>query len=68
MHVWLVSMGWCGNGRRSCRWFHRRVFMSVGMPPWWSNQHGHVLLARCAAWRQIVATSRTSGKWLWVMR
>ena len=56
------------TGRRSCRWFHRRVFMSVGMPVWWSIQRGHVLRARCAARRRIVATSRTSGEWLWVMR
>ena len=31
-HVWLVSMAWCGDRRRGFRWFHRRVFMSVGMP------------------------------------
>ena len=67
-HVWLVSMAWCGDGRRSCRLFHRRVFMSVGMPVWWSAQRRHVLRARCAAWRRNVVTSRTSGEWLWVMR
>ena len=39
-----------------------------GMPVWWSIQRGHVLRARCAAWRRIVATSRTSGESLWVMR
>ena len=42
--------------------------MSVGMPVWWSTQHGHVLRARYAAWRWIVVTSRTFGEWLWVMR
>ena len=66
--VWLVSMAWCGDGRGSCRWFHRRMFMLVGMPVWWSTQRGHVLRARCAAWRRMVVTSRTSGEWLWVMR
>ena len=30
--VSLVSLAWCGEGMRSCRWFHRRVFMLVGMP------------------------------------
>ena len=58
----------CGDGTRSCRWFHRRVFISVGMPVWWSTQRGHVLLARFAALGRIVVTSRTSGEWLWVMR
>ena len=67
-HVWFVSMAWCGEGRRSWTWFHRRVFMLVGMPVWWSIQRGHVLQGRCAAWRRIVATSRTSGEWLSVMR
>ena len=67
-HVWLVSMALCGDGRRSCRWFHRRVFMLVGMLVWWSTQRGHVLRARCAAWRRMAVTSRTSGEWLWVMR
>ena len=47
-------------------WFHRRVFMLVGMPVWWSIQRGHVLRARFAAWRRIVATSRTSRELLWV--
>ena len=42
--------------------------MSVGMPVWWSTQRGTVLRARCAAWRRIVVSSRTSGEWLWVMR
>ena len=46
----------------------QRVFILVGMPVWWSIQHGHVLRARCADWRRIVATSRTSGEWFWVMR
>ena len=42
------------------------MFMSVGMPVWWSTQRGDVLRARCVAWRRIVVTSRTSGEWLWV--
>ena len=42
--------------------------MLVGMPVWWSTQRGHVLRARCAAWRRIAVTSRTSGEWLWVGR
>ena len=42
--------------------------MLVGMPVCWSIQRGHVLQARCAAWRRIVATSQTFGEWLWVMR
>ena len=42
--------------------------MLVDMPVWWSILRKHVLCARCAAWRRIVATSRTSGEWLWVMR
>ena len=67
-HVWLVSMAWRGEGRRSWRWSHRCVFMLVSMPVWWSIQRGHVLRALFAAWRRIVATSRTSGEWLWVMR
>ena len=44
-----------------------RVLMLVGMPVWWNIQCVHVLRAHCAAWRRIVATSRTSGEWLWVM-
>ena len=44
------------------------MFILVGMPVWWSTQRGHVLRARCAAWRRIAVTSRTSGEWLWVMR
>ena len=39
-----------------------------GLAVWWSIQRGHVLRARCAASRRTVATSRTSGEWLWVMR
>ena len=35
---------------------------------WWRIQRGHMLRARCAAWKRIVVTSRTSGEWLWVMR
>ena len=66
--VWLVSMAWCREGRISYKWFHRRIFMLVGMPVWWSIQRGHVLPARCGAWRRIVTTSWTSGEWLWVMR
>ena len=42
--------------------------MLVGMPVWWSIQRGHVLRARYVPWRRMVATSRTSGEWLWVMR
>ena len=42
--------------------------MVVGMPVWWGIQRGQVLRAHCAAWSQIVATSRTCGTWLWVMR
>ena len=42
--------------------------MLVTMPIWCSIQPGHVLRARCAAWRRIVATSRTSGELLWIMR
>ena len=44
------------------------MLMLVGMPVWLSIQPGHVLRARCAIWRRILATSRTSGEWLWVMR
>ena len=55
--VWLVSMAWCGEGRRSWRWFHRRVLLFVGMSIWWNIQRVHVLRARCAAWRRIVAPS-----------
>ena len=36
-------MVWCGEGRRSLKWNHRRVFMLVGMPVWWSIQRRHVL-------------------------
>ena len=42
-----------------------RVLVLVGMHVWWIIQRRHVLRARCAAWRRIVATS---GEWLWVMR
>ena len=45
-----------------------RVFVLVGLPVWWIIQRGHVLRALCAAWRRIVATLRTSGECLWVMR
>ena len=61
-HVWLVSMAWCGEGIKSCRWFEMRMLVLVGMPVWWSIQCGHVFRTRCAAWRQMVATSRTCGE------
>ena len=67
-HVWLVSMAWCREGSKSCRWFQMRPLMLVGMPVWWSIQRGHVLRARCAARSRIVATLRTSGEFLQVMQ
>ena len=67
-HVWLVSMAWCGKGSKSCTWLQMQVLVLVGMPVWWSIQHRHVLLARCAAWMRIVSTSQTFGERLWVMR
>ena len=58
------------KGCKSRRWFKRfmQVLVLLGMPVWCSIQHGHVLRGPCAAWSLIVATSRTSGEWLWVMR
>ena len=56
------------KGSRRCRWFQMRVLVLVCMPPWWSTQRGHVLRALCVAWSLILATSRSFGEWLWVMR
>ena len=45
-----------------------KVLVLVGMPVWCSIQRGHVLRGRCTFWRLMLATSRTSAEWLWVMR
>ena len=66
--VSLVSLVWCADGSKSCRWFQMRVPVLVEMPVPLSIQREHVLRASCAVWSHIVATSQVSGEWFGVMR
>ena len=61
-------MACCGEGSKSSRWVQMRVPVLVGMPVWWSIQRRPVLRVCFAAWGLILATSRTAGEWLWVIR